>query len=317
MSRRVDRHPELVWVDGRLLPADAPALRVTDRGFQLGDGLFETLRARRGVPIEWDEHHARLREGADVLAIRLPTEETLRSGLRVLLDAEHLSGPGDERLAPGDASVRITASRGALPVRGTLPGGWNEAAPTVVIQAWTFAPPAAALLERGLRAITSTVRTEPASPLAGVKTTSRAASVLARLEADRAGADDALFLTPDGALAEATSATLFAVVGDRLVTPPLSAGILAGTTRTWLLAGGAVAPLGLAAEEGVMRPGTLLAADEAFLAASVSGIVPLVSLDGRAIGDGRPGPRTAALREARERWIDERSLEGSGAGVGA
>jgi branched-chain amino acid aminotransferase len=69
--------PSLVWLDGRLVPADAPHLRVTDRGFQLGDGVFETLRARRGVLIEWDQHIARLGEGAQAMALRVPEPSVL------------------------------------------------------------------------------------------------------------------------------------------------------------------------------------------------------------------------------------------------
>jgi branched-chain amino acid aminotransferase len=306
----VRRDAELAWVDGRLVPAHDPVLAVTDRGFQLGDGLFETLRARRGVPIEWAEHVARLSEGAAALAITLPLAAELLAGLRRLLDVEHLSGPGDERLAPGDASVRITVSRGSLKARGTLPADWASADPTVVIQAWTFAPPSREVLARGLSAITSSVVRDAASPLAGIKTTSRAESVFARLEADRAGADEAIYPTRDGHLAEATSANLFALIGDRLVTPPTSDGILIGTTRTWLLEGGA-ADLGLAPAEDRIGPEDVVAADEAFVCSSVAGIVPLVALDGRSIGDGRPGARTRSLREVRERWIDARSLEGS------
>ena len=106
---------------------------------------------------------------------------------------------------------------------------------TIAIQAWPFAPPAADLLERGLRITVATLRRDPSSPLAGVKSTSRAESVHAKLEASRRGADDALMLTLAGELSEATSANLFLVRGRELLTPPLSAAILAGTTRTWLL----------------------------------------------------------------------------------
>lgn len=303
LSTRAER----IWLDGRLVPADAPHLRVTDRGFQLGDGLFETLRARRGVLIEWPEHLARLHEGADAMAIPLPTDATLAAGVRELLDAEHLSGPGDDRFAPGDAAVRITISRGPLERRGTLPHGWDRTAPTVVIQAWPYAPPAPGLLERGIRAIASTVHRDPASPLAGIKATSRADYVYARLEAERAGVDEALFLTLDGRVCESTSANVFAIAGDELLTPTTGAAILVGTTRTWLLADPVVGALGVRPMERDMRPDDLVAAEEAFLSSSVAGIVPLVALDGRPIGSGRPGARTEALRLARERWIDEAS----------
>ncbi|MEX1156983.1 MAG: aminotransferase class IV [Chloroflexota bacterium] len=301
--------PRHIWLDGRLLPAHGPHLHVTDRGFQLGDGVFETLRVRRGVPIEWDRHLARLQRSATALAIRLPVgEDLLRSGMAELLAAEALDAPGDDERAPGDAAVRITISRGPLEQRGTLPPGWEAATATVAIQAWAYTPPPAGLLARGVRAITSSIRRDPSNPLAGIKTTARAELVYAKLEAERAGADDALFLTHDGRVSEATSANVFAMTGDELVTPPGDAAILAGATRAWLLTEPAVRALNLTPVEGNLRPVDLLAADEVFLTASVAGIVPLTAFDGRPIGTGRPGARTLRLREIRERWIDAQSL---------
>jgi branched-chain amino acid aminotransferase len=293
-----------VWVDGRIVPADQPQLRVTDRGFQLGDGIFETLRARRAVPIEWDEHIARLHESAVVLGIPLPATvgDRLLEAIRGLLEANGLTE---------DASLRITVTRGSLERRGLLPPGWEVADPTIVVQAFPFVPPPAELLERGVRAITSSVRRDVRSPLAGAKSTSRADHVFAKIEAERAGVDDAIFLTGEGMVSEATTANVFALLGDRLVTPPLSAAILAGTTRTWLLSQADEAIGGLVAEEGELSPGDLAAADEAFLSSSVAGVVPLVELDGRPIGGGRPGPRTLALREARDAWIEDAARAGA------
>ena len=121
----------------------------------------------------------------------------------------------------------------------------------------------------------------------------------------RAGADDALFLTTDGALSEATTANVWVVLGRRLTTPGRDAAVLPGTTRTWLLAHAAA--LGLDAAEARILPDDLLAADEAFLSSSVAGIVPLCRYDDRPIGTGRPGPWSAVVREAREAWIDAAS----------
>lgn len=300
--------PAHVWLDGHLVEAHGPHVPVTDRGFQLGDGLFETLRARRGVPIEWHEHIERLRDGAAALAIHLPPEQVILQGLLELLEVEHLSGPGDDRLAPGDAAVRITVSRGSLDRRGTLPPGWEVAHATVAIQAWAHVPTPVSTLASGIRAVTSRIHRDPASPLAGIKSTSRADYVYARLEAERAGVDEALFLTTDGRVSEATSANVFAIFGERLRTPTVGAAILAGTTRTWLLEHPAVRDLGLVPEAVDLTPAELLAAGEAFLTSTVAGLVPLVALDGQPIGGGEPGTRTLALREARERWIDEVSL---------
>jgi branched-chain amino acid aminotransferase len=283
-----------VWVDGRLLAADEPALLVGDRGFQLGDGLFETLRVRRGVAIELSLHLARLREGTGVLAIPMPwSDEALAAGVAEVVATN----------APADAGVRITVSRGASTGRGLLPPGWRALRPTVVIQAWPHVPVAPEVLVRGARAVIASGRRDPSFPLASVKTTSRADHVLAKLEAELAGADDAITLTLDGHVAEATTANLAIVVGPRVLTPPLAAGILAGTTRDWLLRPEGAASLGLVAAEAWFTRDELLAADEALLCSSVAGFQPLVALDGAPIGGGVPGPWAARLRAAREAWI--------------
>ena len=192
------RSGPVAWVNGRLLPAGAPALPVADRAFQLGDGVFETLRVRRGVPIELDGHLRRLHAGLDTLTIRLDWS-----------DAEIAAAIAETvaRNAPADAAGRVTVSRGAPESRGLLPAGWRDAHATLVIQAWPNAGVPAQVLERGLRAIVSTARRDPSSPLAGVKTVSRAEYVWAKLEADRAGVDDASSLTLDGGVAEATTAS--------------------------------------------------------------------------------------------------------------
>lgn len=286
------------WVDGRLVSADEPALVVGDRGFQLGDGLFETLRVRRGIAIEMDLHLARLREGMGILAIPMPwSDAQLAAGIATVVTAN----------APGDAAVRITVSRGAPTGRGLLPGGWRELRPTVVIQAWPHVPVAEAILARGVRVVIASGRRDPAFPLATVKTTSRADHVHAKLEAELAGADDAITLTLDGHVAEATTANVAIVVGPRVLTPPLAAGILAGTTRDWLLRPEGAAALGLVAADAWFTPDDLLAADEALLCSSVAGFQPIVALDGTPIGGGRPGPWAARLRAAREAWIVEQS----------
>jgi branched-chain amino acid aminotransferase len=281
-----------VWIDGRIEPADAPHLSAFDRGFQLGDGVFETLRARAGRPTELVEHLARLRRSAAGLDIDLATtlEADVEAGIDALLEVDRLGGP------TGDASVRVTASRGTFAGRGLLPPERPRA--TVVIQAWPVPPTPPDHLERGLHLVISAVRRDPASPLAPLKTTSRAEYVYARLEARRAGADDALFLTIDGRLSEATSANIFLVRGAELTTPGLDCAILPGTTRSWIL--GWAGAAGLAPIEASLARADLAAADEAFLCSSVAGILPVTRFEGAPIGGGRPGPWTMRAREARE-----------------
>ncbi len=288
--------PAHIWLDGRLLAADAAHLSAFDRGFQLGDGVFETLRARAGHPTELPDHVARLRRSAAGLAIPLPedVESSLAAGIAELVAAEGLDGPA------GDASIRITVSRGVFFGRGLLPPDEHPRA-TIVIQAWPVPPIPTDHLERGLHLIASTVRRDPESPLSALKTTSRADYVFARIEARTAGADDAVFLTTDGFVSEATSANIFIVRGVDLATPALGCAILAGTTRSWILRW--AEGVGLRPDQAWLTTRHLHDADEAFISSSVAGILPVTRFDGEAIGDGRPGPWTLRARADREAFV--------------
>jgi branched-chain amino acid aminotransferase len=291
-----DRQPGHVWVDGRLVAADQPHLSAFDRGFQLGDGVFETLRARAGRPTELEEHVARLGRSAAGLAIPLPDdiESRLTAAIATLLAAEALDGPD------GDASVRITVSRGTFFGRGLLPPD-EHPAPTIVVQAWPVTPVPVGHLENGLQLVPSSVRRDPENPLSGLKTTSRADYVFARVEAREAGADDAIFLTTDGFLSEGTSANLFVVRGDELATPSLACAILPGTTRDWILRW--AEHVGLRTNETWLTTRDLAEADEAFLSSSVAGILPVTRFAAQPIGDGRPGAWTLRARADREAYI--------------
>jgi branched-chain amino acid aminotransferase len=292
-------------VDGELLPASGRHLSAFDRGFQLGDGVFETLRATAGRCAELPEHVARLRRSAEGLAIELPDDlaERLAGGIAVILAAEGMDG------ADGDASVRITVSRGAWPARGLLPPRGLRLTPTIVIQVWPVEPAPAGHLEHGLALVVSAIRRDPQNPIVTLKTTSRADYVFARLEARRAGADDALFLTINGHLSESTTSNLFLVreAPDgvlELATPSLECAILPGTTRSWLLRWATGA--GLRPVEGRLTPDELATAREAFVSASVAGILPVTRFNGHPIGDGLPGPWTIRARADREAFMTSR-----------
>ena len=173
----------LLWVNGKLLPADRAVLDARDRGFTLGDGLFETMRAREGVTLWIERHLSRLRAGAAVIGLSpLPGDEDLADAVARTLAANELA----------EAAVRLTVSRGVPARRGLLPE--PEPKPSLVIHAEPFAGYPAELYARGARAITSRIPRNERSPLARVKALSYLDNVLARREADAHGADDALLL---------------------------------------------------------------------------------------------------------------------------
>lgn len=266
-----------LWLNGELVEAGQARVAVSDRGFTLGDGLFETLCVRGGVPLRLDAHWARLEEGARVLRLPLPLD---RAGVAAAI-AKVLAANG---LA--DAALRLTVSRGPGQ-RGLLPP--QPCTPTMVLTAGPLPPaPGPARV-----VVAESVRRNPHSPLARIKALSYLDNVLARLEAEERGADDALLLNTEGRLAETTIANLFVVAADGAVlTPPVADGALPGVRRAELMTrrGAVERPLGLS---------DLLAAREAFLTNALS-IRPLVAVDGHPIGDGQPGGLTRALLDGME-----------------
>lgn len=261
-----------VWLNGQMVDADQAKVAVGDRGFTLGDGLFETIKAKGGVPLRLDAHWHRLEQGARLLRLPLPLDRAaVDAAIAAVLAANGLS----------DAALRLTVSRGPGQ-RGLLPP--QPCTPTIVLSAGPLPP----VLGPARVVVAESVRRNPHSPLARVKALSYLDNVLARLEAEERGADDALLLNTDGRLAETTIANLFIVTtAGAVLTPPVAEGALPGVRRGEVLhqLGAAERPLAL---------GDLRAAREAFLTNALS-IRPLVAVDGHSIGDGQPGSLTQAL----------------------
>jgi branched-chain amino acid aminotransferase len=280
----------LLWVNGELLPAGEAAVDPRDRGFTLGDGVFETMRVRGGAVLRIERHLSRLRAGAGVLGLSpLPRDEDLADAIAMTLAANGLT----EGLA--DAAVRLTVTRGVPKSRGLLPGA--EAKPSLVVHAEPFAGYPAELYDRGARAVLGSILRNERSPLARVKSLNYLDNVLARREAGARGADDALLLNTAGGLACASAANLFLLLDGVLVTPGVASGALPGTLRG-LVAAELAPRAGLEVIERAVRPEELRAAEEAFLTNALLGIVPLTEVDGLPIGTGGSGPVSALLRAA-------------------
>lgn len=262
----------MVFLNGHLLPQDEALVSAADRGFTLGDGLFETIKVRSGRPLRLEAHLARLRAGAALLRLELPSSgDELAAAMTAVLDANGLT----------DAVLRLTVSRGPG-VRGLLPP--NPAHPTILLTAGPLPPlPGPARV-----VVAESVRRNPHSPTARCKALSYLDNVLARMEADERGADDALLLNTEGRVAESTIANLFLVTPDgTVITPPIAEGALPGVRRAELLEQ-------LDARERPVTLADLRTASEAFLTNAVS-IRALVAVDGFAIGDGQPGQLTRRL----------------------
>jgi branched-chain amino acid aminotransferase len=271
-----------VWLNGELLDAEEAQISPLDRGFLLGDGVFETLRSYNGAVPTLAGHLERLVTGGEVLGIAVPATDVLADGVEAVLAANEMP----------DARLRITvtagAPRDAAPSRSGPPAALITAAR---LQEWS---------ETASAIVAPWVRDER-SPLAGVKTTSRAEAVFALELARVAGADEALFSNRSGNLSEATTANVFAVRDGRVETPPLSAGCLAGITRERVLA--LCAELGVEAREEDIEMAALHDCDELFLTSSTREVQPLVRVGDDPIDDGTPGELTQKLASAFSEWL--------------
>lgn len=272
----------MCWVNGLPADPDAPALSVSDRGFTLADGCFETMRCYRGVIFCLDAHMERLAATAVRMGIPVPPhlEQTVADAARAL------------RTTRADASVRLTMSRGAGAGVAAPPG----VVPTTVLLIGRLPAVPATLATTGLTVRIASGRRNEHAPSAGLKTLSYTDTVLALTEARARGAGDALFLDTAGHLCEGTSSNLFLVTGGIVRTPPRSCGILPGITRQAVL--GILESLGIPAEEVPIWPEELNDADEVFLTSSLREIAPVTRSDERAVGSGRPGPLTGRIRDA-------------------
>ncbi len=278
---------EWVWLNGQLVIGPGASVSVFDRSFLLGDGVFETMRARHGWVVRLDEHLARLRAGMELFRLSTSTDDPrLRMAILDMLAANHLQ----------DAAIRLTVSRG-IGTAGPSPQGAGPT--TLVIAARPYAGHPSARFERGMSTVISHVTRNEQSPLCRVKSTSYAEPLLARFDAIDCHTEDALLLNTRGFLAEATSSNLFALIDERLCTPDLASGCLPGITRATVLA--LAREAGLEVTEAPVAPETIPQWQEAFLTNSLMGIVPLVRIAGNgAVGDGKPGLVTRRLSDALE-----------------
>ena len=233
----------------------------TDRGFTLGDGLFETVLAEDGRLAHLDAHLDRMAAGCAVLGLPAPDRARAETAMR-----EALARAG---LTPARAAARLTWSAG--------PGGRGLDRPETLSPVLVATAAPAAKPEGPARLVTSALRRNDRSPAAGLKTLGYVDNVLARREARAAGADEALMLNTRGQLACAAAANLFWVAGDRLITPALDCGVLPGIVRGRVIA--AARARGIAVEEAAAGPEILASADAIFLTNSLIGLRAVSAVD--------------------------------------
>jgi branched-chain amino acid aminotransferase len=264
-----------VWLNGALVPPDEARVSVLDHGLTTGDGVFEALKVTGGVPFALTRHLARLAASAAGLGLPEPDLAQIRAGVSAVLSAAGL---------PDRARIRITVTAGEAVLGSARPDGLGSAGLTTIITLGSLAEAAEC----------SDVVTFPwprneRGALAGVKTTSYAENVAALAYARERGAAEAIFGNLAGNLCEGSGTNVFVAVAGRLVTPPLSAGCLAGVTRALLVEWAGVA-------EEDLPLSALAGAEEAFLTGTTRDVQPIRLVDGVPL-PAVPGPLTRKAAE--------------------
>ena len=272
---------QLVYLNGAMVRGASATVSVSDQGFLLGEGAFETLRCYGGRIFRLRAHVSRLFSTLRWLDIDVPeSPEVLVSAAQTVVRESGLA----------DARVRITVTAGPK-------ASWvSEEArvPTRLIEARPLDAPPAEWYRQGIPTMTRCMQ-RGLGLLAGRKVTSYLAFLLARRAAEAAGAREAILVTPGGEVVEGAMSNLFVVAQGQVLTPPLTSGPLAGITRQVVLE--LVGETGLVGGEKQLDVADLMGAEEVFVTSSMAELLPVISVDGRLIGSGQPGATTAALLE--------------------
>jgi len=270
----------IVALNGKLVPEEQALVSVFDRGLLYGDGLFEAVRIFNGKPFRWEQHEERFRQGAAFLGIKVPEQP---GGLRALAD-ELVT-----RNQLSNCLLRILLTRGTGP-RGYSPKGADR--PTLAMS--LHPAPDRPQDPVAWRLMTSSVRLPANEPLANFKTCNKLAQILARTQADAAGANEALLLNTDGLVVEGSSSNLFWVEDDgKVQTPPLAAGILAGVTRAAIIE--LCRASGLKVGEGETTPERLRRSEGVFVSLTSAGVAEATEIDGHRL---QRSPVVAGLHSA-------------------
>ena len=271
---------DVLYFNGRFTTTDEKVLGVEDRGFQFGDSVYEVFKFIGKRPIFMLDHFRRMQRGLEEIEIRCPWDENSFAGMaRELLD----------RTAFDDGIVYLQVSRG----EATRSHFWPETVPpTAVAYSRSFRFPDAAKKELGIKVITTRDLRWSACH---VKSTNLLGNAIAKKEAQRSGAEEAIFLADDDrTVREGASSSFFAVKGGRIVTHPLDEHILPGVVRDHVI--GLALAAKIRVDERPLREAELFDLDEAFITSTTQGVMPVTEIDTRVIGNSRRGEVTTQLQ---------------------
>jgi D-alanine transaminase len=280
----------VVYVNGRYIPHRDAAVHVEDRGHQFSDAAYEMMLVIGGQLLDFAPHMARLHRSLGELAIAPPMSD---AAVRVII------GELLRRNRLTDASVYIQVSRGVAPRDHGFPAAGTPPGLVMVARRMDYA----AIARRQQRGVAVITRPESRWARPDIKSVSLLANVLAKQDARDAGTYEALFVDPDGMITEGTASNIWMVSADgALVTRALDASILAGITRAAVLS--VAAARQMAIEQRPFSVAELEGAAEAFLTSTTNFVMPITEVDGVKIGDGKPGPVSAAVIDAHQEYVE-------------
>ena len=271
-----------IFIDGKYLDEREAKISVFDHGLLYGDGVFEGIRAYNGRVFKLKEHIDRLFYSAKAILLQIPMSPA------ALMDAV-VATCRENRIRNGYVRLVVTRGVGTL---GLNPRSCKRPSVIIIADKIQLYPPA--LYRQGMDIVTvPTTRNLHSALNPAIKSLNYLNNILAKIEANNAGVEEAVMLNAEGFVAECTGDNLFIVKNDQISTPPLSAGALYGITRQTVI--GLAEEAGLKVTEPNLTRYDLFCADECFLTGTGAEIVPVVRIDGRVIGEGKPGPITRRL----------------------
>ena len=281
-----------IYINGAYFSKADAKISVYDHGLLYGDGVFEGLRIYSGKVFRLHQHLVRLWESANAIALEIP------------ITLEQMTAAVNETVAKNgleDGYVRLVVTRGSGAL-GIDPHRCSDPQVIIIVDKISLYPDS--MYSDGLEIVTAaTIRNHPAALSPRVKSLNYLNNVMAKLEGLKAGCVETLMLNHKGEVAECTGDNIFIVKGGRLLTPPVDAGILEGITRNAVLE--LAEQAGIPTVEQTLTRHDLFVADECFLTGSAAEVIPVVKLDDRSIGSGKPGPVTLQLVEAFRKLVRE------------
>jgi len=281
-----------VYINGSFVEAEDAKISVFDHGLLYGDGIFEGIRLYKGCVFKLDEHLERLEKSARAILLKMPWSRSEIA--EVVCEACRMNGLQD-------GYIRLIVTRGS----GSL--GLSHLSckdPQLIVIADTIALYPKEYYTEGLRIITSpTRRINPAALPPMIKSLNYMNNILAKADANQAGCLEAIMLNDQGYVAECTGDNIFIRHGEQWFTPPTSAGALKGITRLAVLQ--LMENLGFCCEETNLTRYDIWTADEMFLTGTAAEVIPVVEVDSRPIGEGKPGARTHKLLEAFHKLVSQ------------